>query len=600
MRIKIDFFAGLFRVGLLFVFFSLSGNVLLFAQERTGDPAMAERYVDWAERAIAGGRWQEAEAGLERAQDFADVSSDLSCLLALVRRHENRPEPVILEASRRALETDRWQNHSPEEGRLLEAGSLIRTRAFAEALSSLAHITRAAFAAEASVLRLQALLGLRNLPDFRSEMEKSLERFPLDGRFPRILFKYGADKLPEGDERNLINTCLARLSRYMDTDPDLAYRAVPFIQRGTFTLSGPGEGSPDTAEGRRLVLFYRAQGGADPEALIPALNLGLIDEVQAVTELFGQEAPSGGEELRTLDRKLMASLWDLLRHNQGRENFRRNLSRYSGVISEDEDQDGYPESWTRYEAGQIREYRYDADQDGLLEWRIDFAGGEPSRAEVAMSGETGQREGARIVWDPYPQVLRVVFDGLTYHFNPRGFLLTPIRFTPLIGAGSSAPLYPLKNALDARLTRGSLLSFARTIERQSGEFKGALERIELDRGIPLNAVVTRGGRTVSVTEYRQGRPVLQRIDLDLDGRMETTRRFRPAPPVLAGGDEQDGAGRGFYPFDFRPETASSESDWDGDGVCETGEEYLPDGSVARSWDINRDGIKEYTIITPAE
>ncbi|MDR2433742.1 MAG: hypothetical protein LBD47_04155, partial [Treponema sp.] len=70
-----------------------------------GEPAMAERWADWAERAIAAGRWREAEAALERARDFASVSSDLSYLLALVLRHGNRPQAAVLEAARRAIET---------------------------------------------------------------------------------------------------------------------------------------------------------------------------------------------------------------------------------------------------------------------------------------------------------------------------------------------------------------------------------------------------------------------------------------------------------------------------------------------------------------
>jgi hypothetical protein len=66
--------------------------------------------------------------------------------------------------------------------------------------------------------------------------------------------------------------------------------------------------------------------------------------------------------------------------------------------------------------------------------------------------------------------------------------------------------------------------------------------------------------------------------------METLRRFR-----AAGEPAYDPFGREAIP-------ESSESDWDGDGIYETGEEYLPDGRTARSWDMNRDGIREYIEI----
>jgi hypothetical protein len=38
----------------------------------------------------------------------------------------------------------------------------------------------------------------------------------------------------------------------------------------------------------------------------------------------------------------------------------------------------------------------------------------------------------------------------------------------------------------------------------------------------------------------------------------------------------------------------SESDWNGDGIFETGEQYLPDGSIIYSWDTNGDGIRDYS------
>jgi hypothetical protein len=84
--------------------------------------------------------------------------------------------------------------------------------------------------------------------------------------------------------------------------------------------------------------------------------------------------------------------------------------------------------------------------------------------------------------------------------------------------------------------------------------------------------------------------VLRRLDLDLDGRMETLRRFRAEPFPSAGEDSARG------PFKYRAIPETSESDWDGDGIYETGEEYLIDGRTARSWDMNRDGIREYTEI----
>jgi hypothetical protein len=81
---------------------------------------------------------------------------------------------------------------------------------------------------------------------------------------------------------------------------------------------------------------------------------------------------------------------------------------------------------------------------------------------------------------------------------------------------------------------------------------------------------------VSETEYLLGQPLVQRIDMDLDGRLETLRRFR----------------RGGFPPDDTGEILSSESDWNGDGLYEYGEAYEGE-KVIRSWDMDRDGVREY-------
>jgi hypothetical protein len=562
--------------------------VALAAQDReSGDIAAAGRYADWAAAAVRDGRWAEAEAALERGRDFADVSSDISYLLALVRSHKNRPCGAVLDAVLRGLGTNRWNRYTAAQARILEAETLLRVRAFTETLRVISLIPDAEaeqYGADITCLRLRALLGLRDIRSFRSAMTHALEQYSRDARPARILFRYLGDKaVPEGNERDLVEAVLKRLPMLLDEAPDLAYRAAPFIR--------------DTEEAGRLVSAYRAAGGAEPEAIPAALNLGVIDETTAIEELFRQE---------TQDKDLILAVWKLLRTSGSRENFRRNLSRFSGVIQEDSDRDGYAESRARYGNGVIEEYTYDANQDGLFEWRIFWSAGIPIRAEITVSPEGGARNAepvqgavglplddsglvrASLLWERYPALLRISLEGLTYGFNPWEFSFAPILMSKIPGSGGAGLFYPERDPHEARFTGRAVVSFAATVERPSREFRGAVERVTMERGIPRQAAEYLEGRMVSVTEFVQGRPAVQRIDLDLDGRMETLRRFRPKAETP--GTEG--------PFGYAAVLDSSESDWDGDGIYETGEEYLPDGSVARSWDLNRDGNREYTVITP--
>jgi hypothetical protein len=52
-----------------------------------------------------------------------------------------------------------------------------------------------------------------------------------------------------------------------------------------------------------------------------------------------------------------------------------------------------------------------------------------------------------------------------------------------------------------------------------------MEVVELNQGIPVRAREYAGDLMVSETEFLRGRPQLQRLDLDLDGRIDTVRRF---------------------------------------------------------------------------
>jgi hypothetical protein len=255
---------------------------------------------------------------------------------------------------------------------------------------------------------------------------------------------------------------------------------------------------------------------------------------------------------------------------------------FSGVITEDADEDGFPEARTRYRNGEILEYSWDADQDGLYEFTITFSsGGSPAWAEQMVAGEQTR---AFILWERYPGVLRVEFEGVSYIPRPQEFLYTPIRFSELTGGGGEPGLlYPEAEMPQIRLTRRTLVSYAVRIERPSTEFEGALEIIDLDRSIPWRATELLDGRPVAVTEVVLGKPQIQRLDLDLDSRMETLRHFRDG----RAGDPEN-------PLAYERVIELSESDWNGDGLFETAEQFLPDGSKIYSWDTNRDGIRDYS------
>jgi hypothetical protein len=407
-------------------------------------------------------------------------------------------------------------------------------------------------------------------PGLIRDCRTALERYPRDGRFVELIFRFEARRLPgSAGERALIEFCLGRFRFLLDEYPGLAWLAVPFMA--------------DTAEASRLVASYRAKGGGAPEAIPAALRLGIIDGARAAAELFGEP---------TVDWNLILAVWNLLATEAEQDAFGRNLLGFSGVISEDADYDGYPESFAKYVDGLLAEYRYDIGQDLLYDWEIYFEAGLPARGRFGVA--SGQNWAlpwaepwivAELGWEQYPAVLAARLGELSFQYRPGEFSFRPIRFQAYFGLGLEGFVYPARDT-GLRLTSRMLASYAALIERPGGNFTGSRERVETAGGVPFRSVEYLDGRAVAETEFSLGAPRLQRLDLNLDGRMETIRRFRPLQDLP--GD--------LLLLDYGPLLESSESDWDGDGRYETGEEYLPDGRIIRSWDIDLDGIREYSVL----
>jgi len=541
-----------------------------------GLAAVAEMYVVWAEQAIADGRMAQAQAALERAGDFADSSSDVSYLLAYVRARNGESRFLVLQALEKAISVNRWRRYDEARARLLQAEHLVALRRFYAALGALdARGELAAETTDSALLRLRALKGLAlaawNPPgstvagdpfatEFRRLALETMNRDPRDPRPPRILFGYAAGRALCADDRALVEEALRRLPFLLDADPALAWMAVPFIR--------------DDEEARRLLAAYRAGSFVqNPQDFVPnpasiphALNLGLLDDADAIDELFAFAVGEGGGEL---DKDLITAVGDLLRGDDGRDFLAQRLHSFTGAIVWDDNRDGIAENRAVFQDGVLRAFLRDADQDGFADLRVEFYNGLPTRAEFVALPEAapflatppGEVAWGSVAWFRYPLVETVTLRGETFAFAPGGLFYSPIRFAS-VGASETYEglLVPALDWLSQGLTRRALVMSAISVERACLEFEGGRERLYLSHGEPVLSRVTADGLIVSVTEFERGFPVVQRVDLDRDGRLETVRRFHPGTGALM----------------------SSESDWDGDGFFEHVEVYLRDGSIVRN------------------
>ena len=518
-----------------------------------GDAAIAERYVLWAEDAIASGQWSRARAALERAADFADASSDISYLLALARSRVNDNRGEVLLALRQAVRTGIWNRYSEAMARILEAEQLLALRLYGAALESIgtgiasletARVITGDEDTGFAMLRLAALKGLAesnaaNVPEpdlpaesaarFRQAVTEALDLYPRDTRPLRLFFSYARSRRPAEVDVDLLALVLRRLPFLIGSDPELAWMAAPFIA--------------DTEEARRLVGAYRSgsyfsqPGISKPNkaSIIPALNLGLLNDIDAVEELF---SPCSPDSEFVIDKALISGVWDLLRSDEGRDYLAQTLLSFTGVITGDENRDGIPESRAIYRQGILQEFYYDAEQCGIDDTIVLFNTNSPQWAEIAalpaVLPETSPPSPflsphfpkALIIWERYPSVQKVVFEGETFLFVPGSFPFVPVNFEELCTSGSYAGLlFPVRNYRNPGISRRLLTASAYAIQRPGTEFEGSTEQVYLRQGIPTRAEETLNGRIVSVTEFENGRPVIQRLDMNLDGTLETIRHF---------------------------------------------------------------------------
>ena len=594
---------------LIILFIVVASN--LYAQR--DDSEVAQQYVQWVQQAIDEGRWHDAYTALVRVSDFETVSSDISYLIAITNNHYGADRVITVEHLNRAIETNRWTIYSVNHALLLKAEQLIAMRFYTDALNSLDLIielgdlaSNAQMRADAFMLRLLALRGgisyVQVLEQFRSQVLSAMDRFPRDPRPLRIFFEYAAsvsNRMPELSglqpvDEILLEFAFRRLPFMLETDPELAWMAAPFMS--------------DTEAARRLVASYRAGGiphirnrdfMPHPGSIPVALNLGLLDDFEAVEELFSGSRgfnhplppniiPDGNP---VLEKNIVADTYYLLRSEEGRNFFSQKLLSFTGIIFTDDDNDGFVDSRTHYNSGLIQRFELDRNQRNIFDLQFFMNGGVPVNAIVRL---TGQDIYAHVNWERYPSVEKVILEsplssGEIFLFGPADFQYAPVAFTEFGGSNNlGGLLFPVPALQFIDITFRSLLYFCSSLTRSSLEINGAMETIYMNRGVMLQAIETLNDRQVSVTEFERGLPVIQYIDLDLDGRMETIRRFRTL-------NTQDIAVLYEYAlFDYRKLIISSESDWGGDGRFKTMEVYLDDGTVVYYFDM--DGSGEWTYI----
>jgi hypothetical protein len=528
--------------------------------------------------------WQTASSCLEEAAIKDPTDSDILYLSALASaKLEESLDPAIgkLDA---ALAAGRFSSYSRGDASLLKAVLLTRERRWNEALDALGPPSPEAYADPAYALARARVLALSGREKaFESELTAALRRFPDDPAFPR-LFLSRKDKAPGSDEaRAICETILGRLARYATLDPELPLLAAPLMQ--------------SIATQRNAVSAFRAAELSSSTATLRALEYGMIDEAKASSEMLSGAFPLTLADLR--------SLFGLAGSPAGRETLLSALAAWSGEVLVDSDSDGIFEARFTLAKGLVSRWQFDSHQNGEIDETADFFDGLPLRLEISRGDVRVEAE-----YSTYPALSSLTFNSppsaspkegkvsekCRYSFAPEACSFAPLLMTVFAGSGAGAIFFPHPSPSVSLPNERAALASALSVETSAG---GERRVVTLEKGQPLASTSYDGGRIVSKTRYQKGRPVLETVDRDGDGRFETERGF------MRGADGSwtiawsriDADGDGV--FEYREENSfpfKKEWDFDGNGSVDARQETLADGSIREEFSSRLDGHLDETLV----
>jgi hypothetical protein len=538
-----------------------------------GAPSVARALLDEARQASGLGDWSTAASCLEAAAAQDPNDADVLYLSALAAVKRGLPFAPALGDLDAALGTGRFTYYSRRDASLLKAELLVRERRWREALDALGSpgpdtVADAAY----RIVRARALAGLGDAAAFTAEIGEDLRRFPDEASFAR-LFLARAGKVPASPRfREIGETIVGRLRRYAAVDPELPVLAVPII--------------PDPSARRDAILAYRASGGKSAASTLRALEYGMIGEAAAAAEMLSGSYPAVLGDL--------SSLMALAGSPQGRDEVSAALLSWSGTILVDADSDDVREGSFSLSKGLVTAWSRDSRQDGVVDEAASFAEGLPNG--IRLSRPDAEVE---VKYSAYPAAASVSFTDKggrrIYAFGPEALSFAPLAMRPFPPSGKKTIYLPYPSG-SFDLSERNCAATALSVETLSEDPR---ETVVLDKGLPVSAVVYVGERVFAKRSYEKGRPVLELVDADGDGRFETQRGFAQD----AGGSwkiawirsDLDGDGV----FEYREQALFpylKEWDYDGNGSVDARQFELVDGSIRKEFSSRLDGRLDEAVV----
>ncbi|HUX40996.1 MAG TPA: hypothetical protein VMV83_07520 [Rectinemataceae bacterium] len=520
------------------------------------DGATLGDWIDRAASALSSSDFVLAKAVAEGALEVDGGNSDLHYIVARASYATNGDVEMALNEVEASLASNSFVRYGRDDAIAFESELLIKLRRWNDALSLLETADNLPNA-DIELYKIRAFLGLGDTKAALGGFESARAFWPQDLRFARLFLQFWKEG-PTDASRKIADAIVRSVTDGSFDDPTLTAMAIPFI--------------PDQRDRKSVLMALRAAKGG--VASLEALRYGLIDVKTAIDEIL----PPTNSLVRRSDIEGLASLVG----PTGMKELSDRLAAFSGRVAEDRDSDGATDSITVYKDGQAVEWDLDADQDGVNELVVNFRFGLPLTAFWKPDGAAFD-----FTWNRWPMlasakrhVIATADGELSIPSAPGSAATTPIfgtvdrEWSLADGALSWAPLtfrnFPSADSAFVLVDRGAVAppseralvasATSMILHRSDGDLE-----ITLRSGLALRGVLSAAGRPKAIFSYEKGRPLLEILDQDGDGRFESRLRLDPSS------DPSD------------PLVLSYESDVDGDGIYEYKEELVP--PYRRTWDL---------------
>jgi len=505
------------------------------------------------------GKYSEAMFQAELGIGYAPKMADFPYLKSLCAKLLGEPSAYCEAYLKASLEKNMlWHRYSIEDAYLLAAAIKLNLKKYNE---SLKFVNSLSFELnEAQLIKASSLYGLERRKEAEDIILQALDRYSFDSRFPKLFLIQEKDKKETAFSRTIANRILENLYVWKDNDPILLPLSVYFEK--------------DDKINRRNLKVYREMhthflSSYDPQGLFFAgetilsnINYGVLSDESSIRELFSlkvelKDVATGKKNIiNAVYKEHLYTLSKIVGNPDARNLIKSILSNYSGAVLEDENKDGILESVLYYKSGRPEVAHFDNEQRGYPAFTVECNFGIPKTVHIADTPYL-------LTYDEYPFVSSVKMEDDFFQMRPRSFKwqaftlerLKLMLFSDVEKHKSFFVLTP--NSAVKEITEDALMRVAAYKEQKNDD-----ERIRTfyDRGEIISLERRIEGAVISLVNYKNGVPSIEKNDIDRDGYFEKVQEF-----------------------DKQGNIKKISLDFNKDGVFEYNEVYEKDGVVQKEW-----------------